>query len=309
MQWITAIREAVNYIENNLFDDIDSDAVARSVYSSSFHFQRIFSVITGVTISEYIRNRRLSLVGREIVENGISVIDAAYKCGYDSPESFTKAFQRFHGFLPSNACKNEIKLKIFHPISIQINIKGGFNMSNENPTIVEKLAFKSFGPYRFIGKGVVASPGSGEIFGALWQQWESILGTLDRMKEYAVDEEPHSIAYMDGKGLEEYDGEHGNDQMWYIVGRFMKPHTPVPQGFVYRDIKEIYVGVGHMKGEFNDMIMSQHQLTTEAISAQDKYTFSKDAFAAEVYLPETDSDSGDVTTMQYYIACELNPEK
>jgi hypothetical protein len=68
----------------------------------------------------------------------------------------------------------------------------------------------------------------------------------------------------------------------------------------------MYVGAGHMKGEFNDMIMSQHQLTAEAISAQNKYTFNEDAFSAEVYLPETDSDSGGATTMQYYISCELN---
>jgi len=304
MQWITAIREAVNYIEENLFGDINSETVARSVYSSSFHFQRIFSVVTGVTISEYIRNRRLSLIGGEIVRDGIRIIDAACKCGYDSPESFTKAFQRFHGFPPSNACKNEMKLKSYHPISIQIIIKGGFTVSSENPTVIERLTFKPFGPYRFIGKGVVASPGSGEIFGALWQQWKEIFGALDSMKEYSVEEEPNGIAYMDTKGLEEY-----NNQMWYIVGRFMKSNAPVPQGFVYRDIKSEYVGVGHMKGEFWDMIMSQHQLTAEAISAQDKYTFSEDSFGAEVYLPETDSDSGGVTTMQYYIACELNPDK
>jgi len=304
MQWVAAIREAVNYIEESLFDDIGSDVVARSVYSSSYHFQRIFSAITGVTISEYIRNRRLSLIGAEIAKTGVRVIDAAYKCGYDTPESFAKAFQRFHGFLPSGAAKNEAKLKTYRPISIQINVKGGFEMTSENPAVVEKLTFKPFGPYRFIGKGVVAPPGSGDIFGALWQQWEEIFGTLDGMGEYAAAEEPHGIAYMDGMGLEEY-----NDaQMWYIVGRFMKPGAPVPQGFVCRDIKEAYVGVGHMRGGFNDMIMSQHRLTAEAISAQDKYTFNDDAFAAEVYLPDTDSDSGGVTTMQYYISCVLNPD-
>ena len=81
--------------------DINQDDIAKSVYSSSYHFQRIFSMIVGVTIGEYVRNRRLSLAGHELYETKTEVINIALKYGYESPESFTKVFMRFHGIVPS----------------------------------------------------------------------------------------------------------------------------------------------------------------------------------------------------------------
>lgn len=101
MDWITGIQKAIDYVEEHLTENIDYEETARRAYSSSFHFQRIFSIICGFTLGDYIRFRRLSLAGRELAEKSGRVIDVALKYGYDTPESFTRAFTRFHGATPT----------------------------------------------------------------------------------------------------------------------------------------------------------------------------------------------------------------
>ncbi|MHB1154133.1 MAG: helix-turn-helix domain-containing protein [Eubacteriales bacterium] len=138
MDWIYVTQKAINFIEDNLTDDISNEAVAKYLYSSNHHFQRIFGIVTGFTISDYIRNRRLSLAGQELFTLKSKVIDVALKYRYDSPESFTKAFIRFHGITPSAARESNDNLKCFSPLTIQINVKGGFIMTRKLiPNIVK----------------------------------------------------------------------------------------------------------------------------------------------------------------------------
>ena len=97
MNWIDSLQQAINYIEDNITEKLDIEEIAARSFSSSYHFQRIFSILCGYTLGEYIRNRRLSLAGAELQRGEIKVIDAAVKYGYESPDSFAKAFQKFHG--------------------------------------------------------------------------------------------------------------------------------------------------------------------------------------------------------------------
>ncbi len=131
MDWIFNVQKAINYIEDNLFDDLNPDKIATHVFSSNANFQRIFGIVTGITIGDYIRNRRLSLAGRELSATCEKVIEIAYKYGYETAESFTKAFYRFHGVNPSSVKNSSHCLKYFAPLSIQINIEGGFNMTRK----------------------------------------------------------------------------------------------------------------------------------------------------------------------------------
>lgn len=128
MDWIQSIQMAIDYIEKNILDNLNIDKIAKSVYSSSSNFQRVFSIITGMTVGDYIRYRRLTLAGQEIISSNQKIIDIALKYGYETAESFTKAFYRFHGINPSAARNNRKYLKNFAPLSIQVSIKGGFNM-------------------------------------------------------------------------------------------------------------------------------------------------------------------------------------
>lgn len=129
MDWIIGMQKAIDYIESNLAETIDFEDVAAQSFSSSYHFQRIFSILCGFTIGEYIRNRRLSLAGAELATTDAKVIDIAMKYGYESPDSFTKAFRKFHGILPSQARNDGSKLKSFSRLVLKLTLEGGTTMN------------------------------------------------------------------------------------------------------------------------------------------------------------------------------------
>lgn len=139
MEWVSALNEAVDYMEENLLSQITCDLVAEHVYISSFHFQRTFTLLTGLPVGEYIRNRRLSLAGQDLLESKNKIIDIALKYGYETPESFTKAFKRFHGISPIQAKKEGSNLKSFNRIHLKLSVAGG---STIDYSIVKKEAFE-----------------------------------------------------------------------------------------------------------------------------------------------------------------------
>lgn len=149
MQWITGIQNAINYIEDHITEPIDYEELGRVSFSSPFHFQRVFSILCGYTVGEYIRSRRLSLAGTELAAGREKVIDVAAKYGYESPDAFARAFQKFHGLSPTQARGNGAKLKVFSRLSIKITLEGGNTM---NYRIEEKQELKLIGyQKRFTG--------------------------------------------------------------------------------------------------------------------------------------------------------------
>lgn len=138
MDSLKKMNEALSYIEENLTDDIDFKEVARLALCSEYHFQRMFSFLAGVSLSEYIRRRRLTVAAFELNNSNIKVIDIAVKYGYSSPDSFTRAFQGLHGVTPSEARNNGKLLKAYPRMTFQLSIKGESEM---NYRIEEKEAF------------------------------------------------------------------------------------------------------------------------------------------------------------------------
>ncbi|WP_082560547.1 MULTISPECIES: AraC family transcriptional regulator [Paenibacillus] len=130
------LRQSIDYVEQHLHLPIEIEDIARSAMSSKYHFQRMFHAVTGVTVTQYVRNRRLTLAAQELAGTDRKVIDVALKYGYDSPSAFTKAFQRMHGVTPLEAKKMNVKLKAFPRISFQIQVKGETEM---NYRIVEEM--------------------------------------------------------------------------------------------------------------------------------------------------------------------------
>lgn len=141
MNWSEVISRAIEYIENNLTNDITIEDIANYLYISSFYFQKGFSMLCGYSVGEYIRNRKLSLAGYELLHTDNKIIDIALKYGYDSPDSFTKAFTRFHGSTPSSVRRGG-KVKEFAPLKINLMLKGGYTMEYK---IEEKEAFRVVG--------------------------------------------------------------------------------------------------------------------------------------------------------------------
>lgn len=104
---------------------MDYSEISKRALVSSYHFQRVFSILCSYTVGEYIRNRRLTLAGVDLTMSDIKVIDVAFKYGYETPESFTKAFSRFHGITPKAAREPGAKMKSFYRLSIKISLEGG----------------------------------------------------------------------------------------------------------------------------------------------------------------------------------------
>jgi len=142
MDLLRNMNRALHYIEENLTKDIDFREVAKLALCSEYHFKRMFSFLAGITLSEYIRRRRLTLAAFELRDNNMKVIDIAIKYGYNSPDSFTRAFQNLHGLTPSEAKKNGYSLKAYPQMTFQLSIKGGKEM---NYRIEEKEAFHIVG--------------------------------------------------------------------------------------------------------------------------------------------------------------------
>lgn len=127
MDWVLGLQRAIDYVEEHITEEIDYEEAAKRAFSSSFHFQRVFSTICGYTLGDYIRYRRLSLAGSELAAKKSKVIDVALKYGYDTPESFSRAFTRFHGVSPSQA-KCGAVLKSFSRLSVKLILQGGSTM-------------------------------------------------------------------------------------------------------------------------------------------------------------------------------------
>lgn len=144
MDWLERINKALDYIEDNIDDDIDYTKIAQAACCSEYHFSRMFSSIAGVPLSEYIRRRRLTLAAFEIQKSDIRIIDVAVKYGYESSDSFARAFHKIHGIKPSDARGKGVQLKAFPKLSFQISIKGDKEMEYR----IENLAFE----LRIVGK-------------------------------------------------------------------------------------------------------------------------------------------------------------
>ena len=128
MEWMKLIGDSIQYIEEHLSEEVSVSDIAKHIGVSSFYYQKGFSMLCGFTVSEYIRNRRLALAGRDLVGTDATILDIALRYGYDSPDSFTKAFTRFHGATPTAVRKDCAMLRSFAPLKIKFVLEGGYLM-------------------------------------------------------------------------------------------------------------------------------------------------------------------------------------
>lgn len=174
MNWIQGIQKAIDYVEENITDEIDYEEAAKCAYASSFHFQRVFGILCGFSLGDYIRMRRLSLAGEELSKGGAKIIDIALKYGYDTPESFSRAFTRFHGIAPSEA-KHGGKVRIFTPLSVKLTLTGGNKMDYR---IEKRDAFQVVCKRKKVGKP--QSENATQDITAMWQEFGAD-GTMEKL--------------------------------------------------------------------------------------------------------------------------------
>ncbi len=174
MEWIDQLNEAIEYIESHLTEEVEYKALAKIAKCSTYHFQRMFSYVAGVSLSEYIRRRRMSLAATRLQESNAKVLDVALHFGYDSPTAFNRAFQSVHGIPPSKVKKEGTSLKAYPPIRFQLTIKGDVEM---NYKILKKDAFRVVGVSEPLDKVLEKNF---ESVPAFWQK-VSASGDLQRL--------------------------------------------------------------------------------------------------------------------------------
>lgn len=174
MEWIERLNHAIDYIEKHLTTEIDYEQLGRIACCSSYHFQRMFTYMAGIPLSEYIRRRKMSLAAVDLQGKNMKIIDVAGKYGYQSPTAFNRAFQSVHGIAPSPVKNEGVSIKSFPPILFKITVKGAEEM---NYRIETKDAFRIAGVsvplHKDIEKNFTVIP-------AKWQE-VSANGTLQKL--------------------------------------------------------------------------------------------------------------------------------
>ena len=174
MKWVERLNEAIGYMEEHLTDEIDYEQLGRIACCSSYHFQRMFTYMAGIPLSEYIRRRKMSLAAVDLQGSDMKIVDVAEKYGYHSPTAFNRAFQSVHGIAPS-AVKNEgVSVKSFPPVSFKIIVKGVEEM---NYRIETKDAF------RIVGVSVPLEKDIEKNFAVIPRKWQetAVNGTLQKL--------------------------------------------------------------------------------------------------------------------------------
>lgn len=123
---LSLVQDVIDYLEENMLQEVTLGEVAAHFYVSASSLAMAFKMACGMTMMEYVRNRRLSLAGEELASSGISIIQLAFRYGYETPEAFSKAFSRWHGFPPSFVRRAIPVTKVFHPLKIQVTVQGGW---------------------------------------------------------------------------------------------------------------------------------------------------------------------------------------
>lgn len=174
MEWVERLNQSIRYIEDHLAEEIDYTALAKIACCSAYHFQRMFTYMAGIPLSEYIRRRRMSRAAVDLQSGHEKIIEVAEKYGYHSPTAFNRAFQSVHGVTPSAVRGQGVQVRAFPPISFKITIKGVEEM---NYRIEHKDAF------RIVGVSVPLEKEIEKNFAVIPSKWQEIAenGTLQKL--------------------------------------------------------------------------------------------------------------------------------
>ncbi len=224
MEWIESISRAIYYIENHITEELTIADIAKQAIISPYYFQKGFSMLCGFPVGTYIKNRRLTLAGSQLISTNRKIIDIALEYGYDSPDSFTKAFLRFHGATPTAVRKGEAMIKSFAPLKIELILTGGYTMDYK---IVKKA------PFTVVGASAVFK-----------------YDTADReipkfWAEFNQSGKKSAISSMYGISI---DKDMGGNEFEYLIADNYNPLNEIPAGFVTQVIPAYTWAVFACKG-------------------------------------------------------------
>lgn len=259
MDWTRAIRDAVDFMEQHMTEEITMADVAAHVNVSPFYFHKGFTILCGYSMTEYMRNRRLALAGEELLTSDVTVMELAMRYGYDSPDSFTKAFTRFHGHAPSTVRRDRTMLKAFAPLRVSISLKGGYAMDYR---ITKKEAFTVLAASKEFGY-----ENAKRDIPAYWQE------------HYASGKGKY-VCGMFGINI---DPEMGNERFEYLIADVYNPSVDVPEGLVVRTIPAFTWAVFPCRGVLSQTMQDVNtKVFSEWLPALQEYEFAA-GYCVEMY--------------------------
>jgi len=279
MDWITGIQRALDYTEEHLTDSIDYETVAKQAYSSEFHFQRMFSMLCGYALGDYIRMRRLTLAAQELIQTSDKVIDIALKYGYDTPESFSRAFAKFHGITPTEARRGK-NVKSFSRLSVKLILSGVSTMD---------YRIEAMGPFKVICKKKRINKPQGEIatadVSAFWDECNKN-GTIEALCGYAKFDKLRGILGIC------FSGDMADSGFPYGIGAEYNGAAVKDEGFDIVDIPAHTYAVFQCKGKMPDAFTDTYKkICTEFFPQSSKYEYGS-GIELEVY-PSADTQNPD----------------
>lgn len=239
MDCIRILQEAINFMEEHILEPISYEDVAAHLYVSNYHFHRIFSMFTGYTANEYIRLRRLSMAGQELILSDEKIIDLAYKYGYDTPESFTRAFTRLHGVSPMVAKRSGTPLKSFNRLIIKIKLEGGTIMDYR---VEEKESFYVLAKVKEFRNEIASENGNTEI-PDFWKEYGNST-VFDILGSNCKDEATYGLCSQISKDSKYFK---------YGIGKLYEGGA-VPEGFELWEVKPTLWAVFQCFGTDGDCI-------------------------------------------------------
>lgn len=277
MNWVESISNAIEYIESNITEDLTIENIAKHAYVSPFYFQKGFAMLCGFTVGEYIRNRRLSLAANDLLTTNERIIDIAIKYGYDSPDSFTKAFTRFNGTTPTQVRKGG-QISYFAPFKLNLTMKGGYTMEYR---LEEKEAFKIIGLKNNI-KYETANVDIPKIWTTFFKKYP-----FSKVKpKYAVN----------------FDETMGNNTFAYMIGDDYEENFDIPKGLEIMEIPKFTWAIFTCIGPANiKMPEINEKIFTEWLPNSNDYDITA-GYNIEMYSNPKDYKKGNEDE-EYY--CEI----
>lgn len=282
MDWVKSFQSAIDYMEEHICEPTDYERIAAEMNISRFYFHRIFTVLCGFTPGEYIRNRRLSLAGGELLYSDERIIDIALKYGYDTPESFTRAFTRFHGATPNAVRKGCASVRSFARLSVSVSLKGGRVMDHR---IERKEAFKIIAKEERFEK-ITDVCGRADI-PAFWTECHA-----DGTVEYLI-KQADKNGVLGGKivGMCTEDSTVVKDFPYFIGAEYSGGE--IPEGFTVKEVPAATWAVFNMEGDMPEAVQKLwHDIFANFFPSSDYRptccfdleVYSSDNFSGEIWI-------------------------
>lgn len=276
MDWITGIQRALDYTEEHLIEEIDYEVVAKQACSSSFHFQRIFGMLCGFSLGDYIRMRRLTMAAEELMRTQDKIIEIAMKYGYETPESFSRAFTRYHGITPTVA-RHGGNVKSFSKLSVKLILSGGNTMDYR---IEKKEAFKVACKVKRVNKpqGDIATQDISEF----WEQCSKD-GTIEKICKYGSFESLNGILGIC------FSGEMADSGFPYGIGAEYNGIENTDEDIEIIEIPSYTYAVFQCKGQMPNAFKDTYNKICTEFFPQSKYEYGN-GVELEVY-PSNDTQN------------------